>query len=527
MEQQRTDSQEEHRLTRHASRVAFGTALSRILGFLRDMMVAYAFGAGLWADCFYAAYRIPNLLRRLLGEGSVSASFIPVLSQYVKTRSKEETQEFINSVFTTLSIILFVLTILGILFSKQLVGIIAWGYTADPEKYNLTVTLTQLMFPFLLMISMAALLLGILNTFNSFFIPAIAPATLSVAEICFILIATRTLSIENQIKGLAIAVVVGGLGQFLLQLPKMKSLGWKLNWQPNFRHPGLKKVGSLITPAVLGLSVDQINAFIDTMCASFLIQGSMTALYYSNRVMQLPLAIFGLAIASVSLPTMSKAAALNDMAKLKQILNSSIRLTLFIIVPAATAFVIMGLPIIRLLFERGNFDLKASLLTNQALIFYSIGLPAFSIVKIAAYSFYSLQETKTPVHVAIYSVLLNALLILLLMKPMGVGGLALATSVASYFNAFTLLIILRKRIGMIGLRKILASLTKVMTGVAVMSAVIYYISYKLLILKLYFRVPLAIVAGVLVYFLMANLLQIEERKPILAIVLREKPTLGE
>lgn len=231
---------QEKQLTKHAGRVAMGTMVSRILGYIRDMLVAHLFGAGLAADAFYAAYRIPNLLRRLLGEGSLSASFIPVLSEYLNTKTKEETQELINVVFTILSLVLTALMVLGIIFAPQIVHIIAYGFTSNPEKLELTINLTRLMFPFLLFICLAALLLGIANTLSRFFIAAVAPASLSIAEIGFIMGIAPLLAPDNQVKGLAISVIVGGLGQFMIQWPQIRNMGWKLRFKFNFNHRGLK-----------------------------------------------------------------------------------------------------------------------------------------------------------------------------------------------------------------------------------------------------------------------------------------------
>lgn len=509
-------SHEKH-ITRGASVIAAGTTVSRILGYLRDMMVAHSFGAGLAADAFYAAYRIPNLLRRLLGEGSLSASFIPVLSQYVHTKSKEETQELINVVFTTLAVVLSILTVLGIVFARPLVHVIAFGFADNPEKLQLTVDLTRLMFPFLLFICLAALTQGILNTMGSFFMPAVSPASLSISEIVYILALAPLFSPGSQIRGLAISVIVGGLGQFLAQNPGIKQAGWSLRWRWNLSHPGLRRIGTLMIPSMIGLSVDQINAFVDTICASFLEQGSITALYYSNRVMQLPLAIFGLALSSAALPAMSKAVAENDMDTVKNSLNYSIRLIIFILVPAATGLMVLGMPIITVLFARGEFDLHAAAMTNSAMFFYSLGLPAYAITKVLAGAFYALQDTKTPVKSAVQSMIVNAVLMIMLMRVMGVGGLALATAVASYYNGTTLMITLRKRVGPIGIRRILQTSAKTLFAAGVMAAGCAMITFVWLKDAPYIGMPAGLIAGVVIYFCAATMLNIEERLPLVAL----------
>ncbi|HBU70280.1 MAG TPA: murein biosynthesis integral membrane protein MurJ [Elusimicrobia bacterium] len=512
------------KLTHHAGKVAAGTMVSRILGYLRDMLVAHTFGAGFAADAFYAAYRIPNLFRRLLGEGALSASFIPVLSDYLHNKSREETQKFINSLFTVLTLILLALTALGIIFAPQLVNIIAYGFTSDPDKLALTIDLTRLMFPFLFFICLAALVLGVLNTLSSFFVPAVAPASLSVAEIGFILALAPLLSPDNQIKGLAISVIIGGLGQLVIQLPKMAKLGWKFGWNPDFSHPGLKRVGTLMIPSMIGLSVDQINSFVDTVCASFLIQGSITALYYSNRVMQLPLAIFGLALASAALPAMSKYVAQNNIASVKETINYSLRLIIFILLPATAGLVVIGLPIIEVLFQRGEFSHQASLMTYSALAYYSLGLPAYAAVKILASSFYAFQDTKVPVKIAAAAMLLNAVLNILLMRPMGVGGLALASAISSWVNAGALAFLLRKKIGPLGINKIISSTLKTIIASAIMSVVSYMIAYRWLPAYPGIAMFAALAGGVASFFAAAYLLRAEEIKSIISVLKKEKPT---
>ncbi|MFC1501500.1 murein biosynthesis integral membrane protein MurJ [Elusimicrobiota bacterium] len=511
----------EKQLTLRASRVATGTVISRILGYVRDMMVANLFGAGFVADAFYAAYRIPNLLRRLLGEGALSASFIPVFSEYLSKKTKKETQEFLNIVFTALTILLSVLTVLGIIFAPQIAKLIAYGFTSNPEKLALTITLTKLMFPFLLFICLAALLMGILNTLHKFFIPAIAPASLSVSEVGYILAIAPMLAQGDQIRGLALSVLVGGMFQFIVQWPQLKKLKWTLKWKFKLNHPGLKKVAFLMVPAIIGLSVDQINAFVNTICGSFLEQGSITALYYSNRVMQMPLAIFGLAFASVSLPAMSKAVSEKNIGSLKDTLNYSIRFIIFILTPAAVGLMVIGLPIIHLLFERGNFDAHASYLTNSALFFYSLGLPAYAITKVLASAFFSQQDTKTPVKIAAIAMVINVVLCIILMRILGVGGLALATATSSIFNAIALAVVLRKRIGALGIEKIIQTTFKTLSASLIMGFAAYWIAFKVLSHMPYFGVFVAIFISAAVYFLLSHVFQIHERKQLFSLFEKE------
>jgi putative peptidoglycan lipid II flippase len=447
-------------LAKHAGKTAFGTICSRVLGYLRDMLVANLFGVGMFADAFYAAFRIPNLFRRMFGEGSFSAAFIPVFSQYLHTKDKDETQKFLNAIFTVLFLILLILSALGICFSPILTKVIVWGFSDNPEKMQITIELTRLMFPFILFICLAAFLLAILNTLNSFFIPALAPASLSVSEIFYILSIAPLMSPESQIKGLALSVILGGALHFFIQYPKLKNLGWHLKFKIDLSHPGIKKVTLLMLPSLLGLSVDQINAFVDNICASFLGNGPVSALYYSNRLMQMPLAVFGLAFATASLPMMSKAYAKRDIITLKNSLNYSIRFTVFALMPAAVGLMVIGLPIVKLLFEHGKFNALGSIMTNKALFFYSLGLPGYAVSKIFANAFYSFEDTKTPVKTAVLAMILHTFLCIVLMKPMGVSGLALSTAASSYFNLIVLASYLKKRIGTIEVKRIIVSILK-------------------------------------------------------------------
>jgi putative peptidoglycan lipid II flippase len=410
---------------------------------------------------------------------------------------------------------------LGIFFSPLLVKIIAYGFTSDPEKLQLTIELTRLMFPFLLFICLAAMLSALLNTLNSFFIPAIAPANLSFAEIIYILALAPLLSPGNQIKGLAISVIFGGLGHFLMQYPTLKNLGWNLKFDFNFNHPGIKKIGLLMIPSIIGISVDQINTFVDTICASFLGNGSITALYYSSRLMQLPLAIFGLALATVSLPMMSKSVATKDITELKETLNFSIRISVIALLPATIGLMALGLPIIQILFERGKFDIFASLLTNKALFYYVLGLPAFAITKIFANTFFSFQDTKTPVKIAFIVMIFHVILCIALMKPLGVGGLALATSACAYMNVFMLFYKLTQKIGKIGTRKIIVSSIKALIASGIMGIIAYEIM-KIKFLPMIFTLIISIFCSIIAFIILLKILKSQEMEQILSIINKKR-----
>jgi len=496
--------------------------ISRILGYARDSMVAHFFGAGIAADAFYAAFRISNLFRRLLGEGALSASFIPVFTKYQEHEGRESTQEFLSVIWTALAVILSILTILGIIFAPQITQLIAMGFEKTPERFALTVMLTRWMFPFLLFISLAALLTGVLNSFKSFFLPALAPACLSLAEIIYLLSGARWLPVESQIIGLAASVSVGGLVQFFIQLPALRAKGFHLGFKWNLKHAGLRRVGKLMVPATLGISVDQLNAFVDTICASFLVQGSITALYYSNRVMQLPLALFGIALAQVSLPAMSASVVRGEISEVKNTVNFSLRLTLFMIIPATVGLMLLGRPIVQVLFEHGEFSTQATTLTTQALFFFASGLFAFSAVKILASAFYAFQNTRAPVIVAGFCVAINIILNLLLMKPMGVGGLALATATASWVNAAALYVLLRQKLGGLGGFQIFITTLKALAASAVMGVFCRFTMSALDRVPLPLLLTIAIAGGAVIYLAGAKLLRMDEWDPFWAQINRRR-----
>lgn len=541
----------EGKITRSVAGVSASTLASRILGYLRDMLIANFFGAGFVADAFFVAYRIPNLLRQLLGEGALSASFIPVFTEYLTTKPKEEAQRLARISGLLLLILLSILTILGIIFSPIIVRLIAPGFIRNPEKLSLTITLTRILFPFMIAIGLAALALGILNSLHRFIIPALAPCLLSISEIFFILFICPLM--ERPIIGLALGVAAGGFAQFFFQLPSIVKEGfvipagrsysnlylkpisyaknllknwdvlWK-RWTSTLNHPGVKKIGLLMLPATLGLSVTQVNTFVDTICASVLREGSVTALYYANRIMQLPLALFGTAIATVALPMMSRSVAATNMQELKDTLSLALRMILFTIVPASLGLIILGKPIISLLFERGRFTSQATQATSWALLFYSTGIVAYAGVKVVASAFYSMQDTRTPVRIASIAMVANIVLNLILMRILDVGGLALATAIASFMNLLILLFYLRKRIGRLGGKRVLLSLAKILLASSAMAIACIYSSRLLGQINKLIQVAGTILICVTIYILVTHLLRCEEIKYVWKIITRKEST---
>ena len=452
---------ENHRIAKAASVIGLGTLSSRILGFLRDMVIAHFFGAGMAADAFFMAFRIPNLWRRLVGEGSLTISFIPVYTEYLTEKSKEEVSEVTHIAFTIGGMVLLALTLFGIFFSPILFRFIAWGwFTESPEKFHLTVTLSQIIFPYLFFMGLFALSMGILNSLRHFFAPAFAPIFLNISIILSVLFFYPLF--EKPVMTLAIGVLAGGIIQFLFQIPFLlkKKVSFRFNF--NFRHPAIKRVGILMIPAVIGTAVYQLNVFVDYIFASFLPGGSVSYLFYADRLLEFPLGIFAIAIGMASLPSLSKLASQGKIEELKNTLSYTFRLTSFISIPAMVGLIALKTPIINLLFQRGAFDYNATELTAKALLFYSVGLWAIAGVRTIVPAFYSLQDTRTPLKIAIICLVANAVFnaAFIFLTSLQHAGLALATSLSAMLNLFLLFRKLGPKLGGTGLERTIGAIAK-------------------------------------------------------------------
>ena len=464
------------KIVRAAGVVGIATLASRILGYVRDMVIAYFFGTAAAADAFFVAFRIPNLWRRLSAEGSLTVTFIPIYSEYLHQGSKKDAAEFANAVFTFLSIVLVILCCLGITFAPFMVKVMAWGFTGEKDKFDLTVLLTRIMFPYIFFISLVALCMGILNALKHFAAPALSPALLNLSIIASAVFVMPYLS--RPVLALALGVIAGGFVQLVLQIPFLRQRGVELKSNFNFSHPGFRRLLKLMIPAVFGAAVYQLNIMIITLLASFLPAGSVSYLYYSDRIVQLPLSLFGLAIATASLPSMSDHVASNNMDDLKETLSYSLRTVFFITVPAMVGLLVLGLPLVQLLFQRGIFTDTAARLTAQSLFCFSVGLWAVAGVRVVVNVFYALQDIWTPVFVAAITIVCNLLLCLVLMKPLQHAGLALAVSLSSIINLIILLGILRARLGRLKIRKLLQSLARIAFSSGAMAIAVYLSFYS-------------------------------------------------
>lgn len=449
----------EETITKAAGVVGLATTLSRLFGFARDMVIAHLFGASLAADAFFVAFAIPSLLRRVVGEGALSAAIVPVVTEYAQHKGRDELGHLSNALFSTTAVMLSVLTGLGLLASPWIVRAVVPGFWASPEKLRLTIELTRLMFPFLLFIGLASVAMGVLNALGHFAVPALAPVILNVAMIACALGVSPYL--EVPIYGLAVGVVLGGALQFALQVPVLtrRQIPLRLVW--DWHHPGLARILGLTLPSLFGLAVAELNILVDRWLASFLPEGSVSYLYYGNRLVQFPLGIFGAAMSVAVLPVLSVHAAHRDLEGLAQSFAFAIRVVLFLTLPATVALIVLRTPIVAVLFQRGEFTPQATEGTAIALLHYAFGLCAYAALKVVVPAFYALQDTKTPVRIGVYAMLLNIGLSVLLIRPFQHGGLALATSLSAIFNVGVLGGLLRRRLGRLQGWSILHSLGKV------------------------------------------------------------------
>jgi putative peptidoglycan lipid II flippase len=453
---------EDVQVARHAGTVGAATLLSRILGLVREQVMATLFGAGFATDAFNVAFRIPNLLRDLFAEGAMSSAFVPTFTHALKTQGEEEAWTLGRQLFWALGLVLLAICAVGWWLAPALVRLFAPGFAALPGKLELTVTLTRVMLPFLPAVALAAAAMGMLNARGRFAVPALAPAVMNLvmvaAGLAFIPLC-RWWG-RPAILAMAVGVLVGGLAQFAFQLPALASEGFRLRFEPPRLHPGVLRVAGLMGPAAIGLAGTQINLMVSTWIASLLAQGSVSWLWYAFRLMQLPIGIFGVALATVSLPGLSRAAVDRDLPALKSVLSATVRLVFALTFPASLWLAVMARPVIALLYEHGHFHLHDTNQTAGALLMYCIGLPAFSAVTVFTRAFYALGETRTPVRASFVAVAVNLILNLLFigpLRPLGLEhrGLALATSVTSLVNLAQLAWFLRRRIGLLEGRRML------------------------------------------------------------------------
>ena len=430
------------RVAKYTGIVMIATLLCRVLGLGREMVISNRFGAGLETDAFFVAFMIPNLLRSFLGEGALNTTFIPVFSDYLTRNDQRKTDAFASNVLNILSITLFIIILLGIWGAPLIVNIVAAGFRFQPEKYLLTVRLTRIMFPYIGFAAIAALFMAILNSYRQFFIPAFAPAMLNIGIISFALFYTTKMGIYS----LTLGIIVGGLVQVLIHIPALLKKHFHYQLVLNFHDPGVKILFQLMVPAMFGLAIDKINFVVDRIIASYLAHGSISALYYANRLMQFPLGVFGIALSIAILPTLSQHVAQKKYNEMKNSFSFGLKILSFFTIPSMIGLIILSRPIVRLFYEHGLFSSQDTRLTEIALVCYTVGLFATATLRLVISTFYALKDTRTPLRIGIFVVIFNIILDLILVRYLAHAGLALATSIAAIIHLLILSIALHKKV---------------------------------------------------------------------------------
>jgi len=473
---------EKRQILRSASIITVATVISRICGYLRDQRITLLLGTSFAADCFILAFRIPNTLRRLVGEGSLSASFIPVFTGYLREGPNPEAWRFAERVFWVTAIVAGAITALGALFSRQVIGALTiLGGSAT--NWDLAVYLNRIILPYIFMVSLAALAAAILNSLHVFGLPAASPILFNVSMIVFSLgvvyhpiMRWAPVQYRSPAVALAIGVLVGGSAQLAVLLRAAYVRGMRFRPQVSFSDPGVRTVGRLMIPGFLGIGVYQINFFLNTVFATSrrLPAGSVTSLYVADRVMELTLGCFAIAVSTAILPMLSRQAVAGKIADMRKTFGFALRMVLFVTIPAAAGLILLREPIVQVLFQHGKFSAQSTALTSRALLYYSMGLPGFAGIKLVTPLFYSLKDTATPVRVGVYAlalnIVLNLIFIALFSASLSNGGPALATSIAAYMNFSVLLAIFRARFGTVGARAIARSVGRIAICSAVMAA---------------------------------------------------------
>lgn len=460
------------RLARSAGLISIATLASRVLGVVRETVLAYYFGASAAMDAYNVAFRIPNLLRDLFAEGAMTAAFVPAFTRTIETRGREHAWRLGNLVINALLVITGVVALLGIIFAGPITALIASEFSEVPGKLELTTTLTRVMLPFLTTVAVAVAMMGMLNSLRRFFIPSLSPAMFNVATIlCAVALVPVMRTIGwPPIAAIAIGTLLGGLGQVAIQWPVLRKEGFRYRPILDFSDPELRQILRMMVPGTLGVAAVNINVLVNTYLAAAE-PGAVSWLGYAFRLMYLPIGLFGVSIATAALPDVSRHAAAEDIDAIRGAVSSALRMMLMLNVPAMVGLLALAEPIVALLYQRGHFTPADTAATASALFFYAPGLLGYSIVKIASPTFYSLGDSRTPVVVSVTSVALNLVSNVVLFKLMGFRGLALGTAIAAGFNAVTLLLLLRGRLGGIDGRRLASALIKISIAAAVMGVV--------------------------------------------------------
>jgi putative peptidoglycan lipid II flippase len=463
-------------MAKSAATVGIAVMCSRILGLVREQVFAGLFGAGYTYDSFVVAFRIPNLLRDLFGEGALSAAFVTVFSAYDTNRTREETWRLASNVLTVILILLSLLTILAIIFAGPIVSLLAPGFSLIAGKTALTETLTRIMLPFLVFISLSAVVMGILNTKGHFFVPAIASSFFNLGSLIGGTSLAFILPHFNQpaIVGMAIGTLIGGLMQLGIQIPSLGKIGFRYRPTFDLADPGLHRIFKLMIPATVGLSATQINIFINTNFAASCAEGSVSWLYYAFRLVQLPIGVFGVALSIAMLPVLAKQAAKKDIAAMKSTMVSSLTMVFALTLPATAGLIILAEPIIRLIFEHGAFTARDTVATANTLALYSIGLFAYSANKVLVPAFYALDKTRYPVIASFLAIIVNIIIINLTIDRFQHLAIAFSTSCTMLLNFLFLMVVLYKNLNGFSLTYLGKGLLKILLATLALSGLLWF-----------------------------------------------------
>jgi putative peptidoglycan lipid II flippase len=530
-------------VARSAGIVSLAVMASRVLGLVREMVFAYFFGASksYATDAFVMAFRIPNLLRDLFAEGALSSAFVPVFSEYLVKKDEKEAFRLSNLVATTLILILGTLVVLGIIFAPQIVNIFASGFKETPGKFELTVYMTRVMMPFILLVALAAQSMGILNARGRFGIPALSSSFFNIGSIIGGIIFAALLTDptfahpfsaikENPregIIGMAYGVLIGGFMQYAVQWPSLRRAGFRYRPMLDFIDPGFRRIFKMMGPAVIGTAAVQINILINSNFASSIPgNGPVAWLQYAFRLMQFPIGVFGVAIATATLPTISKSAALKEMSDYKETLASSIRLVFLLTIPSAVGLIVLSRPIIAMIYQRGDFTPFDAEHTAGALAFYALGLAGYSAIKILAPAFYALGDARTPMLISLVMILINFFMNWAMVGILQERGLALSTSTVALLNFALLYSIMSRRVGGIEGRATAAAVAKIVLASAGMGAACWVVSYFLSRalsdsqIARVVNVFASVAVGAVVFYLIARALGVKELAGVGAIISR-------
>lgn len=510
------------RLLRSGMITAGATFLSRILGMFRDIAIAQLLGAGLMADVFFFANRIPNFFRRLFAEGAFAQSFVPVLTKCSKEESSQALRELIAKSAGTLGTIVFAISLLGMLASPVVTAIFGWGWfeaylnnEPDAAKFTQASYLLEITFPYLFFITLTALCSSVLNVHGSFAVPAITPCLLNVVMIATAYFVAPHFSDPNEI--LAIGMVVGGVVQLIFQLPFVWRLGLLVRPRWGWSHPGVKRIRTLMIPALFGVSASQLNLLVNTVLASFLATGSISYLYYSDRLLEFPIGIFAVAISTVILPALSRVDIKTQHEAYEKTLDWGVRLVLLLGIPSALGIIALREPILRVIFMRGAFTEENVILSSHSLLASVSGLCAIMLVRVLVQGFAAIQDTKTPVRCSIVAIVANIVFNLILVWPLDYVGLALSTALAAFVNAGQLLYLLYKRNIYRISKKALFFIAKALLSGIVMAVAVRYCSpdfsqwAQMTTLVSIFYLAALICGGAVVFFVCCLLLGIRPR----------------